>query len=721
MRTRKRFVGSTAVALACALALAGGLRAQVRSVDKLRYPALRQTEIPQPVRVVLDNGMVVMLLEDHELPLIDVSARIRTGSRWEPADKIGLASLTGTVLRTGGTTSMTGDEVDDFLEGRAASIETGIGTTSGTASMSCLEQDFADVLKVFADVLRHPVFDEDKIQVAKTQIEAAIARQNDQPNGITFREFDEIVYGADSPYAWNETYDTVANIGRDDLIAWHARYFRPDRIILGLVGDFDAGEARALVEQTFRDWPKGPEAADPEAAYRKAVEAGVYYVEKNDMTQSNVIMGHLGIERDNPDYYAVEVLNQVLSGSFASRLFVNVRSKKALAYAVSGGVGSNWDYPGTFRMFLTTKVETTAAGIDALIEEARDLTAEPPTDEEVEKAKGSLLNSFVFEYDSTREVLDQQLTYEYYGYPLDWLQRYNQGIRNVTTAQVRAAAEKHIHPDRMAILVVGPKEGQDRPLSEFGKVAVVDITIPEPSAPQVAESSASLARGRDLVALAVEAMGGAARLDSVSRLDHAGSVVVKTPQGEMQIRNDVLIDFVDQRMRQEMTLPFGKVAIVLTATGGFVQSPQGSQPLPDSQRQDLLREMHREPILVLKNRDRIKANAVGPGQAGGVAVEKVVVEWEGETATYGIDPASGRILSLAYRGRVGMNPQPGDVVRTFADFREVSGLVLPFSASASFNGEPAMSATLDSVKIDGPLDEAAFAMPQGAAAADGGR
>ena len=718
----QRFLPFLAAGLLVALALPTGVGAQVKTVDKIKFPELRQTEIPKPTRVELSNGMIVMFLEDHELPLIDVSARIRTGSRLEPRDKVGLATLTGGVMRTGGTDSMNGDELDDFLEGRAASIETGIGTSSGSASMSCLKADFAEVLAVFSDVLRNPVFAEEKIKVAKTQMEAGISRQNDQPQGIIFREFSEIIYGGDSPYTWNPTYDSVANIAQEDLIAWHANYFHPNRFILGIAGDFDTAEAKKLVEQVFGDWEKGPEVADVSAPYNQEVKAGLHYVEKNDVNQSNILMGHLGIKQDNPDYYAVEVMNEVFGGGFAARLFSNVRSKKGLAYTVRGSVGSNWDYAGTFSMYTTTKKETTAAAIDALIEEARNMTALPPSDEEVEKAKAGILNSFVFNYDSTREILGQQLTYEYYGFPLDWLQRYNEGVRNVTTEQVRQAAVDYIHPDNFAILVVGPSEGVDRPLSSFGEVALVDISIPEPSVAAVAMTTDSLAKGRELIAMAVKGMGGGERVDSVVRFTQSGSLALQTPQGAMDIKVSMLVDLPD-RVRQEMVLPFGKVTSVVTPEAGFTEMPQGTQQMSEAQRQESLQDMLRDPIVLLRYRDEpeFQANAVGAGEVSGTLVENVQIEFGGITGTYGIDVKSGQILRMVFRGKHPMTQAPGELVRTFSDFRDVSGVLFPFEMSTTFNGDPMVSGTLDSMIVDGPLDETAFAMPAGDAAEAGGR
>lgn len=453
---------------------------QVERVDQLRYPPLPEIKIPEPTRVVLDNGLVVLILEDHELPIVSVSARIRTGARLEPKEKIGLAGLTGTVMRSGGTTTLAGDKLDDYLEGKAASIETGIGTSAGTASMNCLIEDFEEVVNVFVDVLRNPSFAQEKLVIAKNKIMAGIARQNDNPDGIVSREFTKLVYGNDSPYASQETYATIGGITREDLITWHQKYFHPNRMILGLVGDFKTPEALALIKRVFGQWPKGPEFTDPEVPFQKSTERGVYYVEKNDMTQAKIIIGHMGLIRMHPDYHPVVITNQILSGSFGARLFSSIRSKKGLAYDVHGGVGFGWDYPSSANFSMSTKTETTQAGIDALLEEAdKIMNTEPPTDKEVQKAKASLLNSFVFSVDSPGKVLGKFLTYEYYGYPSDWMTRFRNGIERVTTEQVRRATQQHIKPDQFVILVVGPRKGTASVLARYPKVHELDISIPE--------------------------------------------------------------------------------------------------------------------------------------------------------------------------------------------------------------------------------------------------
>ena len=462
------------------LFLAAPVAGQVDSVEQLSYPPLPGIDIPQPTRVVLGNGMVVLLLEDHELPIVQVSARIRTGSRLEPADKVGLAALTGTVMRSGGTTTWTGDALDDYLERKAASIETGIGVTAGSASMTCLIEDFSEIFAVFGDVLQNPRFDQEKLALAKKKVMAGIARQNDNPGGILSREFAKLIYGNDSPYARVETYATVNNISRQDLVDWHAKYFVPNRIILGLVGDFQTEKALDLVKRTFGSWPQGKSFDDPVVPYQTSTARKVYYVEKDDMTQAKIIIGHLGLTRKHQDYHPVVIINQIVSGSFGARLFSNIRSQKGLAYDVSGGIGFGWDYPATASFSMSTKTETTQAGIDALLTEARKIMeTEPPTEEEVHKAKASLLNSFVFSVDSPGKILGKFLTYEYFGYPADWLSRFRTGIEKATVAQVRKAARTHIKPNQFVFLIIGPRQETAPALARYETVEELDISIPE--------------------------------------------------------------------------------------------------------------------------------------------------------------------------------------------------------------------------------------------------
>ncbi len=697
-----------ACSLLAVLLFASLASAQATRVEELEYPALPEFKVPQPSRYELANGLVVMLLEDHELPLVNAQVLVKTGSRLEPADKIGLAGLVGQMMRSGGTQKLASDELDDLLEDRAARIETFIGTSTGNASLSCLKDDLPEILVVLADVLRIPAFEEDKLAVAKNQLISGISRQNDNAGGILSRESQEIRYGADSPYTRIPTYASSGSIVRNDLMAFHGRYYHPDQMILGLVGDFDSKTVKKLIEQTFGNWPQGPQIQQPAAPYRQNANPGIFYIEKNDVTQSNIWIGHPGILRSNPHYFEIEVMNQIFGGSFASRLFSNVRSKKGLAYSVRGGVGSRWDYEGTFSMRLSTKTETTAAAIDALIEEARNLVDKAPSNEEVAKAKTSILNSFVFRSDSTAEILRQQMVYEYYGYPLDWLSSYRTGIEQVTADQVRAAANTYVRPEDFSILVVGPKEGLDRPLSDFGTVQIVDITIPEPEAEAVETTAEGMARGRELLTKAVATIGGGERLAGLKTLSVKAANSLTTPQGEMSMAVESVVVLPNQ-MRAQITLPMGTMTRILNGDKGMMEMAGRRQGLPESQVADLKKSLNRQLLILLSHHDSLTANASGTAKVGDSSVELVHVEFDGDTTILGIEPESGRVLSLTHQG-TGMGSTPGEIHQVNSDFREIDGFELAFKIVVTFNGEPMMTSILESAVINGPVAEDTFAI-----------
>jgi zinc protease len=467
--------------LSIAMTLGSAVVATSQATDwkQIPKPPLRAFAPQQPQRIVLSNGMVVLLQRDDELPLVHGFARIRGGSREEPAEKAGLVSLYGEAWRTGGTKTRTGDELDDFLEARAASVETSGGMDSTTISFDCLKGNLDEVFGIFGELLREPGFREDKIPLAKDELNTGIARRNDNPAGIAAREARRLAYGAGSPYARQPEYATVAAVGRADLVAWHQRFVHPNNIILGISGDFDTRTMEARLRKAFGSWPKGPAAPAFKAEF-KDPKPGVYFVAKDDVNQSNVRFVHLGTTRNNPDYYAIEVMNEVFGGGFSARLFSNIRSKKGLAYSVGGGVGTGFDVPGVFQVGLGTKSETTAAAIDAVYEEIDNLHKIPATDEELRRAKDSILNSFIFRFDSRDKVLGEKMLYEFYGYPADFLERYRAGIEKVTAEDVARAAHKYVRREAVAVLVVGKAGDFDRPLSAFGPVTTIDVTIPAP-------------------------------------------------------------------------------------------------------------------------------------------------------------------------------------------------------------------------------------------------
>jgi predicted Zn-dependent peptidase len=468
------------VVLGSGLLWIGCAEQAVRDYENLEYPKLRDIEVPEVQQVTLANGMRLFLLEDHELPLISMSVRIRTGSMYEPAEKVGLASITGMVMRTGGTTSKTGDELDEELESIAASVETGIGLNSGSASMSVLKRDLDTGLAILVDVLMNPAFREGKIMLAKMQHRSSIARRNDFVGSIAGREFEKLIYGPDSVYARHTEYATIGNISRDDLIAFHKRFFGPNNMMLAVWGDFNTKEMIDKIEKAFEGWAKVdlqlPETPKVAYDFRKTVNV----IRKDDVNQSNIYLGHIGGLRSDPDYFALIVMNKILGGGFTGRLFKNVRSREGLAYSVFGSYSANYDYPGEFYVGCQTKSESTVKAIRAMIREVEKIKESEVTDEELALAKDSFLNSFVFNFDTTGEIVNRLVTYEYYGYPSDFLMKIKQNVEKVTKADVLRVARKHLKPDQVQILAVGRPDDFDEPLSTLGPVNEIDITIPPP-------------------------------------------------------------------------------------------------------------------------------------------------------------------------------------------------------------------------------------------------
>jgi zinc protease len=447
--------------------------------QQIKIPPLPEFHPQVPKRIVFPNGMVVFLQEDHELPLIDGIARIRGGSRSEAAEKIGMIDMYGEVWRTGGTKAQTGDQLDDFLEVRAAKVETSGTVDSTTVSFSCLKNDFDDVFKVFDELLRQPEFRADKLDLAKREYFDSISRRNDDVDEIVARESAKLAYGPQNPYAREAEYKTVAAVSRQDLLDWHHAHVTPNNIIMGFVGDFDAAAIEAKLRQTYGAWAKGPALVEKKLEPTPA-QPRYYLVQKEDVNQSSIEMVGLGITRDNPDYYAVRVFNEAFGGGFSSRLFRTIRTQMGLAYAVGGGVGSAFDHPGVVRLSMGTKSATTLESIRALQEQIDEVTKHPITEAEIKSAKDAILTSFIFNLDSPDKILRERMAYEFYGYSQDYLEKFRAGVEKVTQADVARAATKYLHKEKLAVLVVGNPADFDKPLSSLGSVVPIDITIPPP-------------------------------------------------------------------------------------------------------------------------------------------------------------------------------------------------------------------------------------------------
>ena len=684
--------------------------AQATDWQKIKIPTLPAFHPVEPKRIELPNGMVIFLQEDHELPLIDGVARIRGGSRSIPADKTGLMDIFGEVWRTGGTKSQTGDQMDDFLEIRAAKVETGPGIDSSIISWSCLKEDFPDVFKVFNDLLRRPEFRQKKIDLAKGELFDAISRRNDDVGEIASRESTKLAYGPDNPYDREAEYATVAAITRGDLQHWYQEYVQPNNIILGVVGDFDSAAMEAKLREAFGSWPQGTPAAKPDIEFHPE-KPGYYLVSKEDVNQSSVQMVELGTTRDNPDYYAINVFNEAFGGGFSSRLFRNIRTAQGLAYAVGGGVGARYDHPGILRLDVGTKSATTIESIQSLYQQIDDLSTDPISEEEVQRAKDAILNSFVFNFDTPDKVLRERMAYEFYGYPSDFLERFRAGIEKVTTADVARIIPKYLHKDQLKILVVGNTAEFDKPLSSLGPVTNVDITIPPPpeqKSEEPAVPASSNPEGKALAAKVVDAMGGLAKLQSVKSLRSDFTMTRKTPQGDFPLTMETILVFPDH-MHAEIQTPQGTMTIVVSPAAAFMSAEgMGVRDMPASQKAETMQQIHRDLIFIGQHLN--DPAFVFSAASNGDTKESILdISGEGVNLRWFIDPQSGRILRETYDSIGASGPSHDET--SFEDWKALDGITLPYLRKNKQNGQDSSTVQFSKIEINPKIDSQLFEKP----------
>ncbi|MFZ2489969.1 MAG: pitrilysin family protein [Thermoanaerobaculia bacterium] len=705
----------TAIAAALALTtVAGPAFAQVDKPGDIKFPPLRKVQLPQPKRVLLGNGMVIFLQEHRELPLIRGTATIRGGERDVPADKAGLASILDESWRTGGTKTKSGDQLDEFLEARAARVETGADDDSMSVSMDVLKDDFDTVLPIWIELLRAPEFRQEKIDLAKTQMNTMIARRNDDPSGIVSREAARLGYGENSPYGRVEEYSTVASVTRGDLLAFHKRFVHPNNIILAFVGDFDSAKLEAKLRQAFSSWPKGPQAPKPDLAIAPAAP-GVYFVAKDDVTQANIAMVHPGTVRNNPDYPALVVMNEVFSGGFSGRLMQKLRSQRGLTYGVSGGVGAPWDHPGLFRVSMSTKSGSALESIQALKDEIATLVTSPVTPAELGLAKESILNAYVFTMDSRAKALSQQVLLEFYGFPADYFVKYPSEIEKVTAADVQRVAQKYVKPDQLAILVVGKEKDFEKPLSSLGKVTPIDITIPEPGAKKAAAGAgpaapavtASTPAAQTLMQKVQDFVGGKAKLEAIQSLRRIGSMAMVTPQGPMNAELNALVAYPSSQ-RIEMTLPMGLIVQVFSPDASFVITPMGTQDIPSSQRDAAMGEMKAEMVTVLRNLANPKYlfNVTGTEKVGDVETQVVQISADGSSTRWYVDASNGRVLRSVSTSR------GAESATDYTRWQTFDGINLPVESTMTRGGEKAGEVKLTTIEINPKVEANAFAKPE---------
>lgn len=709
----------TILASICALALLLAVSTALpQDLSKLKYPKLGKIEIPDIEKVTLDNGISLYLLENHELPTFRMAVQVHVGSYLEPAEKIGLVDILGNTMRTGGTEKWTGDELDEVLESVGASVETFGGVTGCGARVNTLSDQIDLGIDVLSQVLMHPQFAEDKVELARVQARSAIARRNDSPIQIAIREFLKMIFGADSPYARQTEIATIDAIAREDLLAFHQRYFRPNMVQMAVWGDFDKDEIVEKLNAAFADWqPTTEEIPEPPKVnydYRQQV----FLVDRPGSSQSTIIMGHIGGLMTDEDYATHIVMNNVLGGGLGGRVFNRVRTKDGLAYTAQSAYTSGMDRKGIMYGLAMTAGETTVKAGRKIVEVLYSMHTEPPSDDEMIRGKDSYLNSFVFNFDETAELVNRIMDYDHTGYPEDFLQQVKEKVETVTADDVVAAAQKVIKPDQMVCIVVGDTTTFDMSLDSLGMgpVTLIDVTIPRPEVEVALEiNDETMAQGSEVIAQAIEAHGGQEVFDNLKTMERAGTMTISMQGRELPITFEEATRYPDQHravmsfMGQQMyDITSGKVGWKTDQMSGGIAAKTEAEIANEEA------EERRDFIVMMKNSANPDGRFVyaGSDQLDDRDVDLVAMVDDADESicVFGFDAESHELACIRYFGETMMGQ--GDIEIKHSSLTDIGGILIPMKSVLSLDGNEIIKIVYSSAETNNELADSMFEEPK---------
>ncbi len=484
-------VSIVTILLSIAMLVSASVSTAERIVDhpeKLKFKELNyKPPEPDAYRNKLYCGATAYVAENHEIPTFELAVLVRTGSMYEPVEKAGLADMTGYLMRNGGVKGMSVKELDERLAYLAGEISVTISGSQGRASLFCLSKDIDEGLELLMRILRTPVFEQVAIDRYRADLLSEMEQRNSSTSSIESREWQFLMYGdhpCTTPY--RRTEQSVNSITREDMIAFHRKYFFPKNFIFAVSGDFKTKEILAKLNGILEDWPDRQLDMPTIPDRIPDPKPGIYMIEKEDVNQSRIRIGHIGVKRDVPDEYALIIMNDILGGGgFTSRIVRRVRSDEGLAYSTGSVFERPVLFPGTFRAWFQTKHETGAFGTRLILDEIERIRNEQCEEETVENSKASFISNLVNPFSSKSRIVNTFASDEYTGRPDGYWKNYAKNIKAVTPGDVLAAARKYLHPDKLVFLVVGDPEavqrGSDKHgerFSDFGEIKILPLRDP---------------------------------------------------------------------------------------------------------------------------------------------------------------------------------------------------------------------------------------------------
>ncbi len=647
---------------------------------------LRVLVAPVPVSFALANGMKVYLLENRELPLVNITAMVRTGDVLDPADKVGLARLVATVLKAG--------EEKAGWEEFGASLEAATGPTHLSATVRCLGPGLEQTLELIRRTLVSPDLSPDRIATARTQLHAAVGARSDELSVAVNRELTEILF-AGTPFFRRLEHEHLDRIQPEDVTGFHARYFFPANILVALEGDFSAAEMRPALERLFAGWNAQQTPVSFPELTPKPPAGGAFLAERGDGNESFFALGHMGGLLKDKDYAAMQVIIRVLGGKRGGRL---VRQFRGDLRWTSPGSGAHWeggyDLPGLFRISGATPPFPTTETIQGIVAALEKLRSTEVEDRELESAKSDVLYDFVFDVDRPGRLLDRLLLAAYHGYPADLFAQYQKAVHAVTKADVLRLAKEHLRPSELVVVVAGRSRAFGKELADLNlPVKALELASPLPVQPQAVSDAASLEKGRQLLQRVQKALGGAEKLAAVKDCD-------QLMKGTMLLSGGAVAASLRTRwsqptfFRQDQDVPTGQVSAFFSGRIGWVRMTQGTFFMPpgmmDLAKGEVFRLLFR---LTLSDADKDRTvNAVAED-----ILE--ISDKGGNLVRVHVDPQTALPLKFSYRN-LSQAGVPVQVEETLEDYREVGGIRLPHRIAVRHDGRLTSQLTTEELKVN---------------------
>jgi zinc protease len=746
MRAARRLVPAIAL-VACVLPGTAARAQAVRWPSEAPPRALPAKDVPFPPYQLqtLDNGLQLVVVMHHEQPAVSVQMIVRAGTAQDPPGKSGVAALVTTLLDQG-TTRMTARDVADLIDTVGGALDTGTGRDLISAHVTVMKDSFDLGLKLLSEVVRTPAFADAEIERQRQQTLSGLKVGHEDPEYVANVVFDRLVYGF-HPYGFpgNGSLETLPKISREDLVAFHQRYFHPNNSLLAVVGDITTEEAAAAVHRAFGDWPRRDAPADvvpdPPPATRR-----VLVIDKPDAVQTEVRVGHLGIPRTQKDYTALDLAVKILGGEGANRLHRVLRVERGLTYGASAEM-ETLKRAGELTAVTNTRPETTGEVLRLIVDEYWRLVRDRVDERELEEAKKYLTGSFPLSIETPDDIAMQILDVLFYELPIEELQTFRRRVNAVTVDDIARVAREYLKPDRLSVVLVGNAASFVNQLRGvgFGKYELVPIAdldlsrpdfvkppsasrphdaaeLPSPGASasrsgpfepeQSSAGEAARDAARQALQRAVDAKGGLERLNNIRTLVATSRATMFAASGPVHVETKTFISYPDRFRVETKGAQVGETVQVYAEGQAWVKDASGVHDVPDAElagfrggvERDVLNLLRRAmagdlTVRVVSNPERTRGSATSLELSGPLSVP-VVLE---------IDNGSGLVLRALYtadtpKGRVAIE-------EAFSNSRAVDGVQFARHATVKWNGTLVLERDVKEIGVNVPLGRELFVKP----------